>query len=78
LAVLCVCESGVALRLPPQSKIAHGSWSAVAEMPGGIGDTAFEHGDDLAVLCAAESGVALRLPPQSKIALSESGVASLV
>jgi hypothetical protein len=42
LEVLCACESGVALRLPPQSKIAVDFWIAVAEMPGGIGDTAFE------------------------------------
>jgi hypothetical protein len=34
-------------------------WSAVAEMPGGIGDTAFERGGGLEVLCACESGVAL-------------------
>jgi hypothetical protein len=68
LAVLCVCESGVALRLPPQSKIAEDFWIALAEMPGGIGDTAFVLGGDLEVLCVCESGVALRLPPHSKIA----------
>jgi hypothetical protein len=37
----------------------HDFWSAVAEMPGGIGDTAFVSRGGLEVPCASESGVAL-------------------